>query len=144
MFKLVLLSLFLLIVLQYQYIRYRYASEQCLSDRDKDIMLLSMEVCQDPDQKYRFKELVDCHGAEQRMLITVRECTLEKWVNESHLMKAYFRIVSSHWTLVGIIVALAFWWMWLWSKRRSEAYVVDRMGHMFDHYNRNIKRLECK
>jgi hypothetical protein len=144
MFKLVLFNLVLLLLMQQQYGRYKQAREECLVERDKDMILLSMDVCQDTDQRYRFQNRVDCIGAEKRLLLSVWECTIDKWIVQSHVAELYFRMTSSYWNLMGLVLPLAFWWMWLWSKRRSESHVMDRMEYIFDRYNRNVKAIECK
>jgi hypothetical protein len=106
MIKSLLLLTFLAIVSISQYNEIINARHECYSEREKDISLLSREVCIDQRDRLKFSKSVDCSGAESRTKVPIFICTIKTWIVKTDLVKIYTTLTDSYWSILGFVLPI--------------------------------------
>lgn len=108
MIKIFLLFVFLCIFLVSQYDAINNARHECHAQFQKDLQLLSRDVCVDKLDRINFDSMVDCKGAEQRQRQTMPVCTVLRWFNKTDLVNIYRKLTDSYWAILGFVLPTIF------------------------------------
>ena len=119
----------------FETIRYQHTKDDCIQQQQKDVDLLSRDVCADAEDRLKFQKVVDCESAERRLRLTIDQCTKQKWISNLFVVDVYTYLCNSYYTTVTCIMIIVLWYMWLWSKRKSEAHALDKMEHIANQFN---------
>lgn len=142
MIKLIAFFGFLFIILQYEYIRFKQIHHQCLEQQATDHDLLSRDICQDMEDRYRFRNKVDCEGAEQRLKVTLFHCAFEKWWKTSSLVDMFNTLTGSYWSLMGMILPVIVALLYFRNKYQTEMAMADRIERISDKLTKKPKMIK--
>lgn len=115
------------LIIPYEVFRLKHANEDCYEQQFKDLDLLSRDVCANPEDRLLFKDSVQCEAAEKRQRFSINECTIHKWSDHSDVLEKHY------YPIIVCSMILILWYMYLWSKRRSEAHFIEKM-HQLKYY----------
>jgi hypothetical protein len=132
MLKILLILSLLIVVLQYEYIRFKHNHHDCLEQRSKDFDLLSRDVCQDMEDRYRFRNEVDCEGAERRQRMGLLSCAFQRWWKDSSVVDMFNTLTGSYWSLLGMILPTILIMLYFRNKYQTEMASYDRMERITD------------
>jgi amino acid permease len=132
------LLLSLLLIYQNEHILFHHAYFDCQVQQEKDTELLSRDICIDYHDRLKFKETVDCDGAEKRLRLNIYMCTLQLWANRTSITHIYHLLTGSYWGLLGFLLPILGWFLYLKSWERREKNVLDA----FKKRKKEYKRLE--
>jgi hypothetical protein len=140
MLKILSLVSLLILMGQYEYFRFKHNHHDCIEQQLKDYDLLSRDLCQDMDDRYRFRNEVDCEGAERRLRVGIYQCAFQKWWKESSAVDMFNTLTGSYWSLMGIILPLIVAMMYFRNKFQTDMAIVDRMERITDKMNSKKKK----
>jgi len=133
-----LLPILLLLIYQSEHILLQHAYFDCFIQQEKDNELLQRDICMDFHDRLKFKETVDCDGAEKRLRLNIYMCTLQMWASRTQITHVYHMITGSYWGLLGFLLPMIGWFLYLKSCERREKNVLDA----FKKKKHEYKRLE--
>ena len=142
MLKILVLLSFLIIVAQYELIRFKHNHQDCLEQQSKDFDLLSRDVCQDMEDRYRFRNEVDCEGAERRQRIGLFQCAFQKWWKESSVVDMFNTLTGSYWSLMGMILPVIVAMLYFRNKYQTEMAMADRIERISDKLTKKPKMIK--
>lgn len=101
--------------------RYDLLLYECTVQHRKDLDLLAEDTCNNLEKRLHFQHLVDCAGAERRAISAPpAQCAAQAWRAQSHIMQLWTLMTDSYWSVLGIMLPLCMWFIWLWFRERSE------------------------
>lgn len=144
----ILLPIFILLIYQSEHILIQHAYFDCMVQQEKDEELLSRDICTDYHDRLKFKDTVDCDGAEKRLRLHIVMCTLQLWAKKTSITHVYHMITGSYWALLGVLLPIMFWILYLYSWERREKNVLNAFKKkkkefkMLEGGRRNEKRIK--
>lgn len=135
MIKNLILSLIVCFVLFSEYIRFKECVLECNEEREKDQRMVYSEVCADKELRLKLNRHVDCESPEKRLGLTIWDCRVRRYIKTSIFGEAYDK--ATYFSMLVVVLPVIFWYMWLWNKSKTDAYVVDKMHNMYKDFNRN-------
>lgn len=139
MWKFLIFSVCAILIYSYENQRFRHAYYDCLKQHMTDMELINRDVCSMTD-RLKFKDTVDCEGAERRLRISVQMCTLYTWGAQSSISRIYFELTGSYWSILGLILPIFFIWMYFWNQRK----IVDKFGELFNKTKKERKKYQLE
>jgi len=121
-----------------EHVRVQHAYYDCITQALTDGELVERDVCVNPDDRMRFKDSVDCDGAERRMRMSVLACTLHSWASKSSVSDVYGKVTESYWTILGIVLPVLLVYLYLWSQRKMQTELFDKFKRMSKKDNRQV------
>ena len=118
----------LILVCILESIRFKNAFHDCAYQHESDKDLISRDVCLFPEDRLKFKDAVDCEGAERRLRLTIFICTLYSWSSESITLHVWHTLTGSYWAMCGILLPLLIAYMHFWSQRKLQMDVMGQFG----------------
>ena len=118
--------------------RYQETLHQCWKQHTANTNLLHTDICVNPHKRLQFKDAgtVDCHKAERELLLSPTQCALKEWWKHTELVHLYDRIAGSYWSILGIVLPIILFILYLTSKhireRQSEERFYDRQTKFID------------
>jgi len=101
--------------------------------------------------KFENAKTVNCAKAEQDLRLTPDQCAFLGWYETFELNRLYDMIFGSYWTVLGIVLPIVLWYMYLCSVQVREARSEDRLYkqqtklmEFIGNPIRKLKRLESK
>jgi hypothetical protein len=135
MIKNLIIGLFLCFIFSLEYIRFKECIMECNEEREQDQRMAFSDVCIDTDLRLKLKRHVDCESPEKRLALTIWDCRIQKYIKTSLLGELYAK--ATYFYVLVAVLPIIFWYMWLWSRSKSDAYVVDKMHSIYKDINRN-------
>ena len=114
-----------------EHTRYRHAYADCAEQQYADRDLLMRDVCFNFEDRLRFRDTVDCQGAERRLRVPLVMCALQHWLAQSNAATLYSMLTGSFWALFATVMVPLLFGMWLLNSRATQLAMVERMGVLF-------------
>lgn len=135
MWKFLIFSVCAILIYSHENQRFYHAYYDCLKQHMIDMELLNRDVCSRED-RLKFKETVDCEGAERRLRISVQMCTMYTWAVQSSLSRIFYELTGSYWSLIGLILPILVAWMYFWNQRK----LADKFVHLFSEQKKHKRK----
>lgn len=126
--------------------KYHHAQHECWNQQAANNELLRSKICMDPVKRLQFKSAgtVDCDKAERELRLTSAQCAFQLWWSQSAIIDLYTKLTHSYWTLLGLILPLCMWSMYLVFKYIRETRSEERFYEKQEHFIKAITQKKEK
>lgn len=110
----------------YQYQEYLH---ECWKRHTANKNLVASESCRNPHQRLQYENAgtVNCDLAEKALLLSPTQCAFKLWWKHTEIVGVYNRLAGSYWTILGIVLPLLLFAMYLYSKQVREEKSEERL-----------------
>lgn len=126
MLKILVATFVVALIYASEHVRIQHAYYDCIVQTLSDGELIERDVCRNPDDRIRFKDTVDCDGAERRLRMSNLACTLHSWASQSSVSGVYAKVTESYWTILGIVLPIVMLYLYLWNQRKMQGELVKQ------------------